>query len=67
MKDVEKLYAGEGCPMAEGEACKPDVMAGKIVGNPIYNYQLIKRLVVYWKNMEAQIKKVDAKRELKCH
>ena len=38
-------------------------MMQKVVGNPIYNYQMLKRLLVYWKNMEESIKKIDTKGE----
>ena len=62
VRDVEDLYSGEGCDAA-GEKCDAQTLADRIVGNPIYNYQLLKRLVVYWKNMETVIKKVDAKRK----
>ena len=32
-----------------------------IIGNPIYNYQLLKRVTVYWANVEKAIGKVDNK------
>ena len=33
----------------------------RIIGNPIYNYQLLKRVTVYWSNVEKAIGKVDNK------
>ena len=33
----------------------------RIIGNPIYNYQLLKRVTVYWANVEKAIGKVDNK------
>ena len=33
----------------------------RIIGNPIYNYQLLKRITVYWSNVEQAIGKVDKK------
>ena len=33
----------------------------RIIGNPIYNYQLLKRITVYWDNVEQAIGKVDKK------
>ena len=33
----------------------------RIIGNPIYNYQLLKRITVYWNNVEQAIGKVDRK------
>ena len=36
-------------------------MRERIVGNPIYNYQLLKRITVFWDNVEQAIGKVDRK------
>ena len=33
----------------------------RIIGNHIYNYQLLKRITVYWDNVEQAIGKVDKK------
>ena len=33
----------------------------RIIGNPIYNYQLLKRITVYWNNVEQAIEKVHRK------
>jgi hypothetical protein len=61
VSDVEELYQGENC--WPPDTCSDDVLSKRIVGNPIYNYQMLKRLMVYWKNMEDTIKKVDTKRK----
>ena len=58
--EVEALYQGEGCWPTD--SCDQDVL-DNIVGNPIYNYQMLKRLLVYWKNLEEDMKKIDTKRE----
>ena len=55
--EVEELYRGENCL----ENCDDDTLLQKVVGNPIYNYQMLKRLLVYWKNMEDSVKKIDTK------
>ena len=42
--EVEALYEGENCwPPQE---CSDDILVQKIVGNPIYNYQMLKRFLV---------------------
>jgi hypothetical protein len=46
------------CP--EGE-CTEEMTTERIIGNPIYNYQLLKRITVYWSNVEQAIGKVDKK------
>ena len=46
------------CP--EGE-CTEEMTIERIIGNPIYNYQLLKRITVYWDNVEQAIGKVDKK------
>jgi len=56
--EVEELYKGENC---SGNNCDDDILLEKVVGNPIYNYQMLKRLLVYWKNMEDSVKKIDTK------
>ena len=33
----------------------------RILSNPIYNYQLLKRVTVYWSNVEKSIQKIDHK------
>ena len=59
-KEVEKLYQGENCwPL---DACDEDAV-NRIVGNPIYNYQMLKRLLDYWKGIEEDMKKIDTKRK----
>ena len=58
--EVEELYKGENCtPSADN--CDEETLLEKVVGNPIYNYQMLKRLLVYWKNMEDSVKKIDTK------
>ena len=57
--DVEKLYVGENCHPVE--VCDDVTITNKIVGNPIYSYQVLKRLNVNWKTMEASIKEADSK------
>ena len=60
-REVESLYQGENCwPPQE---CTDDQLVQNIVGNPIYNYQMLKRFLVHWKNMEDDIKKLDTKRK----
>ena len=60
VEDVEELYKGENC--WPPESCNDEVLLQRIVGNPIYNYQMLKRLLVSWKSMEESIKKIDTKR-----
>ena len=54
------LYQGEGC--SNLQSCNEDILE-RIVGNPIYNYQMLKRLLVYWKTLEEDMKKIDTKRK----
>ena len=59
-QEVEALYQGENCwPL---ETCDEGTF-DRIVGNPIYNYQMLKRLLVYWKSLEEDMKKIDTKRK----
>lgn len=60
-EQVETLYRGENC--WPPDRCDDTDILERIVGNPIYNYQMLKRLLVYWKNMEEQVKKIDTKRK----
>ena len=60
-QEVDTLYQGEGCWALD--SCDEDVL-DRIVGNPIYNYQMLKRLLVYWKSLEEDMKKIDTKRKL---
>ena len=54
-QEVEALYQGENCwPL---ETCDEGTF-DRIVGNPIYNYQMLKRLLVYWKSLEEDMKKM---------
>jgi hypothetical protein len=32
----------------------------RILGNPLYNYQLLKRLIVYYKKVENAVEKTDS-------
>ncbi|CAB4054112.1 P4HA [Lepeophtheirus salmonis] len=58
-RDVESLYRNEGCwPL---ESCIESKIFEQIVGNPIYNYQVLRRLIVNWKNTEDSLKKIDIK------
>ena len=59
-QEVDIMYQGEGC--LDRESCNEDTL-DRIVGNPIYNYQMLKRLLVYWKNLEEEMKKIDTKRK----
>ena len=61
-QEVDMLYQGEGC--SNLQSCNEDILE-RIVGNPIYNYQMLKRLLVYWKSMEEEMKKIDTKRKFK--
>lgn len=54
VKEVHQVYGG--CP---GGACDEETMMERVLGNPIYNYQLLKRVTVYWANVEKAISKVD--------
>ena len=55
--EVEKMYRTENCQ----QGCPREVMMEKIVGNPIYSYQLLKRMHVYIKNIESALRDVDVK------
>ena len=56
---VEEMYVKEDCwPM---EKCDEDRFAQRILANPIYNYQVLKRLVVDIKNVEEKLKAFDVK------
>lgn len=65
VEDVEELYKGEKC--WPPESCSDEVLLQRVVGNPIYNYQMLKRLLVTWKTMEESIKKIDTKRNYKSN
>ena len=43
----------------KGGECSESQLQEKVLGNPIYNYQLLKRVTVYWANVEKAIDKVD--------
>merc|ERR1712066_380889 len=57
VSQVSEVYSSS-CP--EGE-CSEQMTTERIIGNPIYNYQLLKRVTVYWSNVEKAIGKVDNK------
>jgi len=57
VSQVTEVYSSS-CP--EGE-CTEEMTTERIIGNPIYNYQLLKRITVYWSNVEQAIGKVDKK------
>ena len=61
VSEVEELYKNEDCYPAD--KCDDKRLQERIVSNPIYNYQMLKRLLVYWKTMEDTIKKIDSKRK----
>ena len=62
VQEVDELYKNEDCfPPTE---CDDRDLQDRIVSNPIYNYQMLKRLLVYWKTMEDTIKKIDTKSKL---
>ena len=54
VREVHQVYGG--CP---GGACDEETMMERVLGNPIYNYQLLKRVTVYWANVEKAISRVD--------
>ena len=56
------LYQGEGC--LDAQSCDDDILE-RIVGNPIYNYQMLKRLLVHWKKLEEEMKNIDTKRKFR--
>ena len=58
--EVERMYTNENCQ----QDCAKEVMMEKIVGNPIYSYQLLKRMHVYIKNIESALRDVDVKSKL---
>ena len=55
-----KVYLAS-CPNGE---CTEEMTRDRILGNPIYNYQLLKRTTVYWANVEKAIGGVDHKATL---
>ncbi len=55
---MDELYRGENC---DGGQCEDSVIMDKIVGNPIYNYQMLKRMLLNWKSLEDALKKIDTK------
>ena len=52
---MSEVY-GTAC---SGGSCSESLMEERVLGNPIYNYQLLKRVTVYWANVEKAIGKVD--------
>ena len=52
---VSDVY-GAAC---KGGECSESQLHEKVLGNPIYNYQLLKRVTVYWANVEKAIDKVE--------
>lgn len=57
--EVNKIYDAE-CPNGR-ENCPQDIIVERIVGNPVYNYQLLKRIIVFYKKVENSINKIDLK------
>ena len=58
---VEEVYKNEEC--WPPEACNDDQLLDLIVGNPIYSYQILKRLNVQWKKLESQLQQLDTTRK----
>ena len=59
VREVDELYKNENC--YPPDQCEDHNLQARIVSNPIYNYQMLKRLLVYWKIMEDNIKEIDIK------
>ena len=59
--EVENVYMGE-CP--PNGKCNETELFENIAGNPLHNYNLIKRTTVNWKNVKNDIKKTDKKEVL---
>jgi len=57
-EEVHKVYLSE---CGGDENCSDDVISERIVGNPIYNYQLLKRSIVFLKKVEDSIYDIDVK------
>ncbi|XP_059092577.1 prolyl 4-hydroxylase subunit alpha-2-like [Tigriopus californicus] len=62
-QEVKAMYEKEDCWPVK-EKCTDQNLMDKIVGNPIYNYQVLKRLNVYFKKVEEATKAVDTKKTL---
>ena len=56
VKEVSGVYRECG----ERDVCR-DEDTERILGNPIHNYQLLKRLTVTWKKVQKSIKAIDGK------
>ena len=53
------MYENEGCwPV---DLCTTQEITDRIIGNPIYNYQVLRRVVIHFKNVEAKLKEIDTK------
>ncbi len=60
--EMRDMYSREGCwPLAESACSDDSVLVERIIGNPIYSYQTLKRLFVYFKKVEETLKAVDVK------
>lgn len=59
--NVENMYQNEGCWPIKDNKCSEEEIAQKIVGNPIYNFQVIKRLLVNLKDVEEKLRDMDVK------
>ena len=53
------MYERENC--WPHEECPQQHFVDRILGNPIYNFQVLKRLLVYFKNVEKELKEMDMK------
>ncbi len=56
------MYERENCwPADEGGPCSEKELTERVIVNPIYNYQAIKRLVVVFKEVEKAAGSIDVK------
>ena len=55
------MYEKEDCWPVNKDNCPDEKLVDRIVGNPIYNYQVLKRLNVFFKKVEESTKAIDTK------
>jgi len=53
---INKVYKAECGDISE---CPEETIVDNIIGNPIYNFQLLKRITVYYKVMEKNIDRIN--------
>ena len=58
------MYEKEDCWPVNKDNCPDDKLVDRIVGNPIYNYQVLKRLNVFFKKVEDSTKAIDTKSKI---